>query len=292
MRVHSSIATFLLTVSMSGCAADGSTQRIGGGSVDNLSPSERRLQAVENKLIEIQRRIGAQDSSRLDDEQLRLRDEIRNLRGEIERVTYDFRQQENRSKQLYVDLDERLQRLESGRAPAAAAPAAVFPPPSAAAPSASSNVPNIVPTLPAASAPPPANAAVVISAPAGNAEEEGAYLATFDLLKNGKYDEAVRGFEDMLSKWPNGRYADNAAYWMGEASYVKRDYNAAAEAFNRVISQYPQSAKVPDALYKLGLTQMELKQTDKGRATLEQVVSRFPGSNAARLAQQRLIAPR
>ena len=99
---------------------------------------------------------------------------------------------------------------------------------------------------------------------------------------------AITGFKAHLQKYPQGQYADNAAYWLGEASYVKRDYKSAAEAFNRVATQHPQSPRAPDAMFKLALTQQELKQDAEARTTLEQVISRYPNSNAARLAQQRL----
>jgi TolA-binding protein len=39
---------------------------------------------------------------------------------------------------------------------------------------------------------------------------------------------------------------------------------------------------------KLGYTQVEQKHLREARATLGQVVERYPGSDAARLAQERL----
>jgi tol-pal system protein YbgF len=133
--------------------------------------------------------------------------------------------------------------------------------------------------------PPP----VTISQGSGaSPEEEGAYLTAFDALKNGKYDEAIRGFRALLEKWPQGRFADNALYWSGEAYYVKRDYNSARAAFQAVLERFPNSPKGPDAMLKLGLTQIDLKQEAQGRATLQRLIETYPQSNAARLAQQRL----
>lgn len=271
----------LTLLSLSACVSPRTGGISGGG--EALSPEERRLQAVENKVAAFQRRFDTLDSSRADDNLAKLRDELRDLRGQVEKLSFDVRQQDERSKQLYVDLDQRLRALEGGAAPAGGAGYGVLaptaPPAAGAAGAAGSAV---------SAAPPVTGGGVVQLGRQNDPDEEAAYLTTFDLLKNGKYDDAITGFKAHLQKYPQGQYADNAAYWLGEASYVKRDYKSAAEAFNRVATQHPQSPRAPDAMFKLALTQQELKQDAEARTTLEQVISRYPNSNAARLAQQRL----
>jgi tol-pal system protein YbgF len=307
-------AVFVPAVLLSGCASSAF-----GGSInsrgDALSPEERRLQAVETKAAELSRRLDSVNLAGMDQENQRLRDDIRSLRGEVERLRYDFEQQQRRLRDQYTDLDRRLQRFESplGIAPSATAPGTVPPagavmpgmsgtlslPP--AAPGAVAPVmPPPVATLPpapsvppgAASSSPTPGAPVVISSGSGTVEEETAYLAAFDQLKNGKYDAAIRGFKTMLERWPQGAYAANAYFWMGEAQTVKRDYRSALVSFQTVQSRFPTSPKAPDALLKVGLTQIELKQESEGRATLQRVISSYPNSNAAKLAQQRLSPPR
>lgn len=256
--IPSALSALAAVLLMTACTFPAGTGGINGGA-ETLTPEERRLQAVENKLAALQRRVDSQLSEGSQSNPLRLQEELSNLRGEVERIGFELRQQESRSRLLYTDIDQRLSRLEG--TPAAA---------SAAVP------------------PDPARSAAVVQGSAANPEEEGAYLATFELLKNGNYDKAITGFQEMLKQWPTGRYADSAAYWMGEAHYVKRDYKSAAIAFARVVEQYPQSGKAADALFKLGLTQFELKQNDQAKATLQKVIASYPNSNAARLAQQRL----
>ena len=282
-RVHLFSFSLMLVV-LSGCASS-----MGGqvdGRVEALSPEERRLQALETKVAQMQRRLNALNTTRFDEDNQRLKDDMRTLRGDVEKTRFDYTQQDRRGKDLYLDLDRRLQRLESGAVNAAApAPTNVYAPPAGAAVQAY--------TPPPAGLPVPSAAPVtttVVSPQIGSAEEEGAYLATFDLLKNGKYDEAIGGFGSMLDKWPNGRYADNAAYWMGEASYVKRDYNAALSSFQRVLKSYPNSAKTPDAMLKIGLTYTELKQAELAKGAFQQLIQKYPNSNAAKLAAQRLNA--
>jgi tol-pal system protein YbgF len=75
---------------------------------------------------------------------------------------------------------------------------------------------------------------------------------------------------------------------LGEAFYVTRDFDSATGAFRNVLQKWPDSRKAPDALLKLGYTQLEQKKTSEGRTTLSQVVQKYPGTDAAKLAADRL----
>lgn len=290
MLRHTAIITALLGVSMlSGCASTLDSGRIDGGS-DALSPQERRLQTVETRLAELSRRVNGIDYASMDKDNQHTQDDLRNLRGEVERIRYDLDNLTKRNKDQYMDLDRRLQRFEGGAPTASSSDAASG---SASVSAASPAVATATAT--AASAPAaPANSGgipppVVISNGSGaSPEEEGAYLSAFDMLKNGKYDDAIRGFRSMLGKWPQGHYADNASYWMGEAFYVKRDYKSALDSFQSVLDKYPRSAKAPDAMLKVGLTQIQLNQIAQGKATLQKVIQTYPSANAANLAKQQL----
>ncbi|MES0873463.1 tol-pal system protein YbgF [Sinimarinibacterium thermocellulolyticum] len=287
-------AIVCLSGTISACASSDFGGPISGGSTDKLSPTERRLQAMESRVAELSRRLDAVNLTGMDQENLRLRDDLRSLRGEVERMRYDFDQMQKRGRDQYIDLDRRLQRLEGGAPPSIGTGGNFAPLPSTGARVEASGTLTTPPVAAGASAPtvagPDAVAApVTISAGSGaSPEEEGAYLAAFDALKNGKYDEAIRGFRSLLERWPQGRYADNALYWSGEAYYVKRDYRAALGAFQALLQRFPNSPKGPDAMLKVGLSQIELNQPAEGRATLQRLIDTYPQSSAARLAQQRL----
>jgi tol-pal system protein YbgF len=91
-----------------------------------------------------------------------------------------------------------------------------------------------------------------------------------------------------MKDYPQSSLLDNAQYWIGEAYYVTRDYEQAARAFATVGERWPASRKAPDALLKLGYAQYEQKHLAEARATLAQVAQRYPGTEAARLAAERL----
>lgn len=282
MLRHTAIITALLGLSIvSGCASTLDSGRIDGGR-DALSPQERRLQTVETRLAELSRRVNGIDYASMDKDNQHTQDDLRNLRGEVERIRYDLDNLTKRSKDQYMDLDRRLQRFEGG---APTATPSVSSSSTSATPSTAATVAVAPSSANNGSAPP----SVVISSGSGaSQEEEGAYLSAFDMLKNGKYDDAIRGFRSMLSKWPQGHYADNASYWMGEAFFVKRDYKSALASFQSVLDKYPRSTKAPDAMLKVGLTQLQLNETAQGKATLQKVIQTYPTANAANLAKQQL----
>ena len=123
---------------------------------------------------------------------------------------------------------------------------------------------------------------------AATADEKAAYERTFGLLREGAFEDAIIGFNQFLFKYPNGAYADNAQYWLGEAFYVTRDFEQAQKAFQKVLDQFPSSPKVPDAKLKLGFTMYELNRASEARKILEGVVKDYPDSSVARLAERRL----
>jgi tol-pal system protein YbgF len=187
----------------------------------------------------------------------RLQGEVRELRGEVELLENQSEGGKNQQRSLYVDLDRRLAALEGG-APSTA---------SAGATAATS------PTPPVAAAP-------------GN--EQRSYDQSFDALKAADYPKAIGGFRQFLGTYPQSALASNAQYWLGEAYYVTRDYGNAAAAFQKVVNDWPDARKAPDALVKLGFTQFEQKRFDVARTTLAEVGVRYPGTDAARLAAERL----
>ena len=229
---------------LSGCAGFGAPVEEGP------TPEQRRLTALEQRLDLLEQKFDnfeqLASGAGGNDQQLR------EMRGEIERLNFELTESKRRERQLYLDVDKRLQALEQGGVPAVSGPVG-------------GDV--------------PANE---------SAEAEAAYLAAFDQLKAGNFDQSITDFNAFISQYPQSGYADNAQYWVGEAHYVKRAFDPSTKAFNTLLSKYPSSPKVPDALLKLGYIQYEQKQYSDARKTLERITSDYSESSVARLAEQRL----
>jgi len=247
----------LLTLGLGVSLLAGCTSLQGGPSVE-----EQRL---NRRLIDLEARLesqGQQQGSMDDQQSLRTYDqirqmetELRTLRGDVERLNFEVEGMKRRQRELYLDIDRRLQERASSAV--------------------SANI-----SSSSASSP------VIGTATDGGDRE--AYKAAFALMRNGNYDQATAGFQDFLGHYPDSPLADNAQYWLAEGYYVTRQFDRAKAEFTTLITNYPDSSKLGDGLLKLGYVHYELKQWPEARSRLNQVLQQYPGSTAASYAQQRL----
>ena len=224
-----------------------------------------------------------------------LQSEVQALRNLVEQQAFEIENLKRRARDQYVDLDSRLGRLEGGAPTMSPAdPAATTPPAEPDPGQLAMEEPEVRPPVdgdPATtglgedSAPP----AEIVEQPR---DERRAYENAFDSLKEGRYAEAARRFQAFLAEFPNGEYAPNAQYWLGESYYVTQNYQIALDAFQALLSRFPDSAKAPDALLKVGYCHYELRNLPQAEAVLNQVIQQYPDTTVARLAQVRLRALR
>ena len=106
-------------------------------------------------------------------------------------------------------------------------------------------------------------------------------------MKASRYEEAARGFETYLAKYPRGPRADNATYWLGEAQFMQQQYDAALRSFQAVAS-FPESRRLAEALLKVGDCQAALKAFRNARASYQTVISTYPESEPAAQARMRI----
>lgn len=115
------------------------------------------------------------------------------------------------------------------------------------------------------------------------------YRQAIDLvLKQRNYDRAIVELDGYLQNFPNGRYAANAQYWLGEIYLLKNSLDLSREWFSRLLTEHPTHAKAPDAKYKLGKVYDLLGDKATAKALLQEVAS--SNSNAAKLAREYLSA--
>lgn len=241
-----------------------------------------------------------------------LQSEVQSLRGLVEQQSYEIEALKKRNRDQYLDLDGRLARLEggapaanpdavSGEAPLAGMPDNAQPlidDPAASAPQVTESVmedPEVRAPVDGQTATTGLGGGVIASTAESMADpagERAMYESAFDALKEGRYAEAARRFQSFLTSYPNGEFAPNANYWLGESYYVTQNYQIALDAFRQLLNQFPSSSKAPDALLKVGYCQYELRQWAEAEATLNLVVERYPESTVSRLAQGRLRALR
>jgi tol-pal system protein YbgF len=212
---------------------------------------DERLGRIESSLIE--RRTILDLAGQIE----ALRGDLARMRGQIEVLVNQAEVAEKRQKDLYVDIDTRLRKLEQAREEQAKA------------------------------------AEKVAAEPVASPAETRAYEAALNQFKLGNYPLAVSAFQGFLVTYPASGLAPSAQYWIGNAFYAQRDYKQAIAAQQKLLTAWPENAKASDALLNIASSQEAMGDRRAAQKTLETLVGRYPGSPAAASAKQRLAsAPR
>ncbi|VAW83256.1 hypothetical protein MNBD_GAMMA16-390 [hydrothermal vent metagenome] len=219
------------------------TARSSASSLENRVKRLERM--VDNKaLVAMLRRLNE------------VQQENETLRSELEELTYLIDGLKSRQRDIYNDIDRRMQQLEDGR------------------------------TSPVAK--PPNGGDSSDTTKSREADARRAYEQAFSVLRKKQYDDAILQFKNLVAQFPQSSYADNALYWQGEANRVTRRFAQAVNEFEALIKAYPKSAKVADAYFKLGVSHYQLGHFKEAKKAFKVVQTKYPSSSSARLAEEQL----
>lgn len=224
------------------------------GDDEKLEQLRRDIQANEKAL---EARIAKLEASAADRNAVldlsgqldQLRSDLARLRGQVEVLSNQIDTAEKRQRDLYLDIDTRLRKLEQAK-----------------------------------EQPPAATSGEATASPA----ETKAYEAALNQFKLGNYTTAISAFQGFLVTYPSSALAASAQYWIGNAYYARRDYKHAVEAQQKLLTGWPDSSKAPDAMLNMASSQEALGDRGAARKTLEALVQKYPASPAAASAKQRL----
>lgn len=249
---------------------------------------------LEGRLARLERILENQGGTELMLRMQQLQQEMQELRGLVETQQFELQKLRRQQRDQFMDIDARMGGAQTGTEgsdPFAGTPADMRP--GIDASSLDLKPPPEEATIEPITAPTPASPGAVgipslPSPETTGGNERDAYRDAFELLKAKKYPQAVDAFNDLLRRYPQGQFADNARYWLAETYYVQRNYAAALAEFDRLVQLNAGSQRVPAALLKIGYIQYEQEDYEQARATLREVTARYPDSTEARLAQSRL----
>ena len=241
------------------CAGAAQAQLFGGD-----SEARRRVEEVRTEVLlslqRIEERMKALEATSIERRAIldlagqleALRADLAKQRGQVEVLIHQIEVAEKRQKDLYVDIDSRLRKLEQAAEQHAAAAAR---PPADTGPS---------------------------------DEEKRAYESALNQFKVGNYSAAIDLLGQLLARYPNGKLAPNAQYWIGMGYSGRRDYRNAIAALQKVVAQWPLDAKAADAMLSIASAQEAMGDVKSAQATLQDVLAKYPGSTASDQARLRL----
>jgi outer membrane protein assembly factor BamD len=132
------------------------------------------------------------------------------------------------------------------------------------------------------------------------------YEAAQDEMSAGNYEAAIKAYEALESRYPYGRYAQQALLEIAYANYKQQNVAETTAACDRFIKQYPTSPAVDYAYYLKGLVNFkadlglfgfladkDLSDRDPKAAresfdSFKEVATRFPDSRYAPDSRQRM----
>ncbi len=217
-------------------------------SASNESDIERLERLLQNRNL-----VQLQMQQQIDDMAL----EISELRGELERNSYDMKQMLERQRELFIELDR--VRGEVKAAGTATVAVAVSEGSKDASGTFSTDV-----------------------------DEQTAYQNAVDMiLKQRDYTGAIAAFQKFQKDFPDSTFTPNSHYWLGQLYFAKKQDKEAVKSFATVVS-YKDSNKRADALVKLGDIAARNNNAAQAKKYYQQVVTEYPNSASAKVAKTHL----
>jgi tol-pal system protein YbgF len=100
-------------------------------------------------------------------------------------------------------------------------------------------------------------------------------------LLDGDFVGAQMGFEIFVAEHGDDPRAGEALYWLGETFFVRDDYAAAADSYIASLRKEPSGVKAPDALIRLAASLHGLGRTSDACGTLARFGQQFPNASQA-----------
>jgi tol-pal system protein YbgF len=222
-----------------------------------------KINTLGSRLDDVSQRVDAVTSSQVEfnNQVESIKADIAKLRGQIDELNYNLDSAQKRQKDFYVDLDNRLRKLEpQGQGETAQADGKE-------------------------------DAAKSAEAAAKSAEATAMrnYEAALTALKASDFKTAASGFEAVIKGAPNSPQLPGAYFFSGYCySHLKQPIKA-AEMYRTVSDKWPDDEHAPDAMLARAGIMEQAGQRKEARAVLVDLLARYPSSDAAKQAKAKLI---
>ncbi|MBC7755503.1 MAG: tetratricopeptide repeat protein [Bdellovibrio sp.] len=214
--------------------------------------------AMEKRIAAIEAIVQGGGLSEMQNQIETLKQEVANLKGDLEVAQHNLEATQARQKDLYVDTDTRLRKIEGG--------------------SSASSINNSAPST------------ITLSSSTTEEKDAKAFADANVLSQSAKHKEAFAAFDAFLREFPTSKLAPDALYGMGYSQFALKNYKSSIATQQKVIDLHPESAKVPDAMYNMANGQIQLGQVASAKKTLRDLVAKYPEAAVTPNAQRRLKA--
>lgn len=216
-----------------------------------INELKKNQAAIEKRLLAIEAVIQGQGLVDMQNQIEQLKQELAQVRGDLEVAAHNLEATQQRQKDLYTDTDTRLRKIEGG-AVSEAQPAAT-----------------------------PA---------AAEAKDSKAFADANALSQSAKHKEAFSAYDLFLKEYPTSPLVPDALYGMGYSQFALKNYKSAIATQQKLVDGHAGHAKVPEAMYNIANSQIQLGQVSNAKKTLKELLAQFPNADITPTAQKRLKA--
>ena len=114
------------------------------------------------------------------------------------------------------------------------------------------------------------------------------YELNLSIYREERFDEAISGFKNFLSKYPKSDLADNAQFWIGECYMALGQFEQAILAYQNVMKKYGKGNKVPGSMLRQAIAFYEIKDKTSAKLLLNKLIKQYPKSKEADIAKKKL----
>ena len=214
-------------------------------------------------------------------------DDLANLRGEVEVLTYSLQTSEERQKVLYKELNERLQKIEDSAVKIENnVNSAESPPKNQPLPQNDLIIQEeeVLPEI----APEPIPQAADLPPLVDKNIEYQEFEDAKKLITATKYKEAFDALDKFVVNYPSSELLPEAKYNLGYTQFALRNYKAAINTFNKIVLEYPDNPIAPNSLYQVSNSQIQLTRITKAKQTLRTLIKKYPNADIISSAKKRL----
>lgn len=216
----------------------------------NDDEARARIDRVKGDLDSVAQRADSASRNQIEfaNQVEQIKADIAALRGQLEVLANDLDTTQKRQKDFYVDLDNRLRKIESSAtADRADTPAAADP-----------------------------------------AAETHDYEAALTALKASKFADASAGFAAFIKAYPDSVMLPSAHFWSGYCYSRIKEPARAAEMYGKFAATWPDDPKAPDALLEQANNLEASGNRVEAHKVMESLVAKYSASEAAKKARLRL----
>lgn len=221
-----------------------------------------QVENLESKLVNLEKRLqsAAQGQLKMLNENERLQSEIARLRGQIEEASQVVTTSRSQQRDLYLDLDRRLNQQRDLQA----------------------NLDRRIKQFE------PLDFNVDGEIFRVTPEEKTKFEDLRESLRGGEFKKAAAAADLFLQAHPGSQLLPNVLLIRGSALYADKNYKAAIAARQDFIDRYPNHPARPQAMLNLAASHAESGNQNTARGILDGLIKSYPNSPVTNEARERL----